>query len=182
MKINLIDRRRTPEAKGIITQQLPVYEKLVAGLGHSLWCFNLVLIEDSAMADLNGDFRDRFSVTDVLSFSDLLEQGTHPADLSQGTGGAGADLWLDDFTQVNVENDSIHIGEVILAPDFISDRCTNEAWSVESEFPMLVVHGALHLLGWDHQQTPEAVAMRNLEANILSVCSLEHPLKKQEGH
>ncbi len=52
---------------------------------------------------------------------------------------------------------------------------------MEQEFPLLVIHGALHLLGWEHEDELETEMMRNMEEERLTVCGLPHPLRKNEG-
>ena len=47
----------------------------LAGLGREEWCVDLVLVDDRAMAELNGDFRGNPDVTDVLSFTYLEDEG-----------------------------------------------------------------------------------------------------------
>ncbi len=177
----LVDRRQRPGADDLVSAQMKMYERLVVDLGQPGWSFDLVLIEDEAMTNLNSQFRSRDVVTDVLSFSYLMEEGPGTCDLSRGSLGAGADLWLDDLAVPGGREDPVQVGEVVLAPGFITTRCQSESWSLQDEFPMLVVHGALHLLGWDHLLSDEAAAMRNLEAKLLAECGLSHPLRIQEG-
>ncbi len=178
----MVDRRLRPAAKDLVLTQENIFERLVGGLGKPDWAFDLVLLEDEAMATLNSRFRSRASVTDVLSFSYLMEEGPGNSDLSRGCHGAGADLWLDHLEEAGCQDHPAQVGEVILAPGFITTRCQMRNWLLEDEFPMLVVHGALHLLGWDHRDMDEAAAMRDLEEELLLKCGLSHPLRSQEGH
>ena len=177
----LVERRHRPPTNDLVLEQLRVFEALVEELGQPRWTFDLVLVEDDAMANLNSKFRSRTSVTDVLSFSYLQEQGEGPCDLSTGVLGAGVDLWVDSLAESPDGDGLTEIGEVVLAPNFITSRCLDQGWSVVEEFPMLVVHGALHLLGWDHMDEKEAEAMRNLEEKFLQSNGLIHPLKSRKG-
>lgn len=173
MKPLLGDRTGTDEARRV-SELLEESGRWVASLGHREWTFDLVLVGDAVMQDLNGRFRGQDRVTDVLSFSDLsggtAEEGRAP-DLAAGEAGAWCDLWRDGpgFAEAPV-------GEVILAPDFIVARCRANGWPLETEIPMLVVHGCLHLLGWDHMEEEQARAMRRLETRCLAACGLAHPL------
>lgn len=154
------------------------------GLGDANWCFELALVSNQQMRELNGRFRGRHRVTDVLSFGGQLfsedqlssrgledDRGGCP-DLSQGVAGAYADLWLD----TTVPQEPPTVGEVVLAPDFILDRCREKRWPLAEEIPMLVVHGCLHLLGWDHKEKEQGRAMQELEKLRLEACGLPHPL------
>ena len=64
-------------------------------------------------------------------------------------------------------------GEIVLAPGFITRRCRGNAWPEELEMPMLVVHGLMHILGWDHHTDAEAEAMEEREAEHLATIGLE---------
>lgn len=182
MRLKIIERCHQSDSSKLVLSQNNIYNQLVRDLGHSDWCLDLVLVEDDAMINLNSQFRSKPSVTDVLSFSYLLEEGEGPCDLAYGKYGAGADLWLDPFAEPDHETQLKHIGEIILAPGFIASRCQDQNWLVNAEFPMLVVHGTLHLLGWDHIQEKEKEAMQDLEEHCLQDCELIHPLRSPEGH
>ena len=71
------------------------------------------------------------------------------------------------------------VGEIVLAPVFISRRCRENDWPVDLEFPMLVVHGLLHVLGWDHLEDLERQAMQDIEEKVLGTVNLTHPLRQR---
>ena len=142
----------------------------VALLGGEAWPVNLVLVDDARMEELNREFRDAEGVTDVLSFSYLADTGQGAPDLAAGDRGARRNLWREDAEAEDV------VGEIILAPAFVTGRCREEGWPVEAEFALLVVHGCLHLLGWEHDDRNERRLMRELEAEVLGSMGLAHPL------
>ncbi len=180
MNLRLVNRCSTGNAADLFGGQLPLFSRLVEGLGRPEWFFDLVLVDDSVMADLNSKFRGKEGVTDVLSFANLLTEGDRPCDLPGREGHAFSDLWVDDFSRLPSGDQTIQIGEVILAPVFVVDRCLENQWSVPDELALLVVHGVLHLLGWDHQTPAETRKMQELEGIILAACALPHPLRKEE--
>ncbi len=146
----------------------PPLAEALAGLGGQDWPANLVLADDGTVAAMNGRYRNREGVTDVLSFSYLLAEGRGDPDLRAGNRGAACDLWRESPPDV--------VGEVILAPDFVARRCLREGWSVGTEFTLLVIHGCLHLLGWDHGEPEMARTMRGLETELLGGMGMSHPL------
>ncbi len=146
----------------------PALTGVLAGLGGRDWPVNLVLASDDEVAAMNARYRQREGVTDVLSFSYLLTAGPPPPQLASGCRGAACDLWREDPPDV--------VGEVVLAPDFVAGRCRREGWSVGTEFTLLVIHGCLHILGWDHEEPRMRQAMRGLEAELLGGMGLAHPL------
>ena len=78
------------------------------------------------------------------------------------------------------ENDTTGVvGEVVLAPGFVTERCRRKGWPLEHEIPLLVVHGILHILGWDHASEAETVAMQAVEEEILFARGLPHPLRER---
>jgi len=146
----------------------PLLAEVVAGLGEPDWPANLVLAADGEVAELNHTYRGREGVTDVLSFSYLQNAGEGKPDLGAGQRGACHDLWVDQAGDV--------VGEIVLAPGFVTERCVREGWQVEAEFALLVIHGCLHLLGWDHEDPAMGKDMRNRESGLLAGMGLRHPL------
>lgn len=181
MILNLVDRRISPgpdeTALAFRGESWELLVRLVGGLGAADWPVDVVLLDDQSMVDLNRRFRDQDQVTDVLSFSYLEFAGTVPPDLPVGDGQAPTDIWL--AGGVEAENPGQAVGELVLAPVFIAARCAAGGWPLATEIPLLVVHGCLHLLGWDHE-TPSALqAMQEREEIILAEEGLPHPLRQR---
>ncbi len=183
MILRFVDRRTGPDtvgndwfAGGVRAELLA---RLAGQLGQPDWVVDVVLVDDEAMAKLNGDFRKTPGVTDVLSFSYLLETGPGPADLVGGQGHAFANLWLDTFAESKENETRQAVGEVVLAPRFIADRCRENGWPLEHEIPLLLIHGILHTLGWDHASADETEAMQAIEEGILAAEGLPHPLRER---
>jgi len=181
MILRLVDRRTGTgggPAPFALVGPWPDLRALVAGLGREDWHVDLVLVDDRAMAELNGDFRGRPDVTDVLSFTYLEDEGPDAPDLPAYEAGARHDLWWADPPGTAGSPEAV--GEVVLAPAFVARRCAEKGWPVEAEIPLLVVHGCLHLLGWEHERDTEREAMRDIEQDLLRTAGLEHPLRKGE--
>jgi probable rRNA maturation factor len=173
--LELVDRRRDrsaipPEFCGDRWQQL---QRLVAGAGGPAWAVDVVLVDDAEMNALNERFRGQREVTDVLSFSYLEPAGTGAPDLVEGVSFAAGDIWLS-----GTPGDE-NVGELVLAPGFIARRCAERNWSLAAEIPLLIVHGCLHLLGWDHTDPESGQAMRDQEAILLAEEGLTHPLRQR---
>ncbi len=172
MKIAWVERRLLPLVDSgcwLDTDAIPAeLATVVHELGRQDWEVNLVLASDAVVADLNQRYRGVEGVTDVLSFAYLESKGEGEPDLIAGCGGAAVDLWRSDPSDV--------VGEIVLAPDFVVKRCRAEGWSLTAEFSLLVLHGCLHLLGWDHQEAGLRAAMRKLETDLLAEMGLTHPL------
>ena len=150
-------------------------DRLAARVGRPNWTAELVCVDDAEMLRLNADYRGRETVTDVLSFPDLLESGDGGPDLAGGEREAWCDLWLDPLG-----GDEPSAGQIIMAPRFIAARCAERGWHPEHEVAMLTAHGLLHLLGWDHTEPAQRRAMREREAALLRSCGRPHPMRDEE--
>lgn len=176
MILGLVDRRgeRGPGAEAALCAPWALLEALAGGLGEPGWRVDVVLVDDEAMAGLNLAYRDVEGPTDVLSFSYLLEEGPGAAGVTAGARGARRDLWLEPGGAGTGEPPLV--GEVVLAPGFITGRCRERGWACDREMALLVVHGCLHILGWEHDDEADRRAMFDLETAVLGGCGLPHPL------
>lgn len=125
---------------------------------------NLALLatDDARIARLNADFRAKEQATNVLSW---------PADdLSAETPGGAPLLPEPDFP-----GEPPFLGDIALA----FETCAQEAAAGEKPLAEhtthLIVHGILHLLGYDHVQDPDAILMERLEVEILGELGLANP-------
>ena len=105
---------------------------------------SVVVVSLDEMTSLNDKYRGKKSPTDVLSFP------------------------CDDPCSVVEPDEPIAIGDVILAPEVAEAQATEYGHTVEEELNLLVVHGVLHLLGYDHEVDEAAAAMQERERVILS--------------
>ena len=111
----------------------------------------LVMSDDASIKDLNKTYRGKDKATNVLSFPST--ESLLPGE----------------------ENEPVHIGDVILAYDYVSEEAKNEKKALQTHLSHLVVHGVLHLLGYDHETTKDAEAMETLEIKLMKQLGLENP-------
>ena len=118
---------------------------------------SLVLADDALVQTLNRDYRDKDQPTNVLSFA-LLDD-------------------LDDTDDVLAREQGmpILIGDVILAFETVQREVGEQGKSVGDHLTHLVIHGVLHLLGYDHQSDPDADRMERLETSILARMGIADP-------
>jgi len=179
MRLCLVDRRTgaDPDMSDFQGERWAQLGRLAAVVGGQDWPVDLVLVSDEEIATLNRQYRQVAAVTDVLSFSYLLSTGTGACDLIRGEAHAAVDLWREVLPGGADLSDAV--GELVLAPDFVADRCRASGWLLATEIPWLVVHGCLHLVGWDHEEPGERQAMQDIEADILAGEGLPHPLRRR---
>jgi len=109
----------------------------------------LTLIEDDEMASWNTQALGREGATDVLSLPvEALTPGQPPP-----PDPAGPPLLL---------------GDVMIAPDYVRRQAETLGLSLQDEMALMVTHGVLHLLGYDHQNDVEAEVMEARESHILA--------------
>ena len=107
---------------------------------------SFLITNDAEMAELNWEWRGAQGATNVLSF---------PGDLD----GPGSFL----------------LGDVVLALETIVTEATEADIPVADHLTHLVVHGVLHLLGYDHKTNAEAEKMEALEIEILQSLGIPDP-------
>lgn len=176
MILGLVDRRtrREPPAVDAVAAPWSVLAGLAGAVGPADWLVEVVLVDDEAMAGLNLAYRGAEGPTDVLSFSYLLDEGPGEPGVQAGEHGARRDLWLDPVG-AGAGLSSL-AGEVVLAPGFIHGRCAERGWPTDREMALLVVHGCLHILGWEHDTEADRRQMQDVEASALRGYGLAHPL------
>lgn len=113
-----------------------------------------LLVSDDEMVAYNKRFLDRVGPTDVLAFP--------VEDLTPG---------------VVPDRDSnappLLLGDVIVAPTYIRSQAEMFEVSFENELSLMVVHGLLHLLGYDHQNDEDAELMEGRERDLLAKVGVE---------
>ena len=103
---------------------------------------------------LNRHYRGKDYATNVLSF---------PAELPEGLP-KGMKLPL--------------LGDLVLCAPVIAREAREQGKPLRAHYAHLTVHGALHLLGWDHEDAREADAMEQLERQILAGIGLPDPYRE----
>ena len=114
---------------------------------------DVLLTDDGEMQALNGKWREKDKPTDVLSF---------PADPDDSPPGAQRFL-----------------GDLALGFGVVSADSEKLERSMDLHLTHLLVHGFLHLLGYDHISSEDAVVMEGLEMRILAPLGLPDPYGDQ---
>lgn len=108
---------------------------------------SVLLTDDRAISDLNAEWRSKQGPTNVLSF---------PA----GNALAG---------------DTVLLGDVVVALETVQREAAEAGIPDVDHLSHLVVHGVLHLLGFDHETNPDAEEMEAREVSILAGLGVPNP-------
>ena len=129
-------------------QEIPVPEARLSALArHALDCLNVdgtaelsvLLITADHMRRLNARFAGEDRATDVLAFP-MMEE----------------------------EEGSLLLGDVVVCPEVARTNARDRHETLERELEVLLVHGTLHLLGYDHQGAEDKARMEERLAQVIS--------------
>ena len=114
---------------------------------------SITIVSDQEMARLNADALGKKAPTDVLSFPlEEMQPGLPPPFLIDGPPRL--------------------LGDIVIAPDYIRRQAQDLDVSFQDEVALMITHGVLHLIGYDHQTDSEAEAMEHRERIILKAQGL----------
>lgn len=147
LRINLRDEQKLLDFE---LRYLPFLEKLILGKfperfeSADDFQIDVAIVTDEEIKNLNRDYRHKDYVTDVLSFAYEESSVAFP-----------------------VSGEAKPLGEIMISFDQVKRQAVEFKTGVEKEFYLLLIHGILHLLGYDHMEYEEAATMEMLEDQIL---------------
>lgn len=110
---------------------------------------SVVFTDDASIKFLNAQWRDKDKATNVLSFPAFrVKAGSQPGPM---------------------------LGDIVIAYETVAREAADEGKPVNNHLTHLVVHGFLHLLGYDHETDVEAEEMERLEREILHALAISDP-------
>ncbi|MCJ7575322.1 MAG: rRNA maturation RNase YbeY [Dehalococcoidia bacterium] len=109
---------------------------------------SLVVTDSETVQRLNRDYRGIDEPTDVLAFYMLPQKGA-------------------DFSFALPPDGVTRLGEVLVSYPQALAQAKEQGHSLERELALLVIHGILHLLGYDHEKPAEESKMRERERELL---------------
>lgn len=112
---------------------------------------SLALVSDEKIQSLNAQYRHKDQPTNVLSFP-------------------GAEI--DGFTPL--------LGDIVLAYETVVRESSERSIKLDDHIVHLIVHGFLHLLGYDHESEAEAQTMESIEIKTLEGLGIDNPYVKGE--
>lgn len=111
---------------------------------------SIIFVDNRKIKSLNKKYRRKNKVTDILSFDYKENKNSFPG-----------------FTEKN------YLGDIIISHERLKKQAKENGKTTEQEFCSLLVHGLLHLFGYDHHRKKDRERMEKMESMIL---------KKTFGH
>jgi probable rRNA maturation factor len=130
-----------------------VGEKALAALARPRAECSVLLVDDSAMAELNHAYRGVTGPTDVLAFP--MAQGRF--------GSISPDV----------------LGDVVISVETAARQARSRKADVRGELALLLVHGILHLVGYDHGSAKGRRRMWEKQRLILQACGVQAPTARK---
>lgn len=109
------------------------------------------IVDEAEMSELNRVYRDKDSVTNVLSFPFELPPGMPAGEMET------------------------ELGDIVVCAAVVENEARAQHKRSEAHWAHMVIHGFLHLLGYDHQQQDEAQQMESLETTVLDSLGYADP-------
>jgi len=132
------------------------------GLDPDAFEISLLGCDDARIADLNRDFRGKPAPTNVLSWPSRNRAPDTP--------GAAPAL-----------PEAGELGDIAIAHDTCAREAAEAGRPFAAHVTHLLVHGTLHLLGYDHITDEDAALMESLEIEILATLGLPDPYREAGG-
>lgn len=120
---------------------------------------SIFFVSPADMTDLNAEHMGESGPTDVLSFP---IDGGAVVEVDNGGGSRGPDRPDPDRSDLPVL-----LGDVVICPEVARGQAPTHAGTLDDELALLVVHGVLHVLGWDHRTDEERARMWQRQRDLL---------------
>lgn len=148
------DEGGIPESDAIVSW----VTRAVEASGHNVLVDALVsvsvrIVDAAEIRTLNRDYRGQDKATNVLSFS-AGEIAGLPSEAERP------------------------LGDVIVCASVVSDEASEQGKELNDHWAHMIVHGTLHLLGFDHATNEQAAEMEGLETQILNANGVDDPYRE----
>lgn len=127
-----------------------VLDELV--LPNKIFTLGATFLSDKDMQQYNAQYRHKNKPTNVLSFP-----------------------MIEDFSSLKKEPEPVELGDILLAYETIKKEAKDQGKTLRDHVAHLLVHGCLHLFGYDHMTKKDEKEMEELEIRILAEMGIENP-------
>ena len=163
---NLADRRWQPLLEAGRQTCLVLADNFARKMQLPAFEVSILWTDDTEMAGLNQQFRQKQGSTNILSFPALAKL---PDSLSSQSASGQP------VSGQSVSSGPVFLGDMALSFDVLTKEAVQNGQKPEHHLAHLFLHGLLHLTGYDHQEETEAEEMETLEIQLLSEVNIANP-------
>ena len=142
-----------PNAENLAAQAIDKARRVTKIKLHKDAEVSVLLVDDARIRSLNAQWRNIDKATNVLSFP-----ASAPGKLAS----------------------NLLLGDIVIAFETVQREAGDESKSLANHFSHLVVHGFLHLIGYDHENEGDAETMEALEIKVLAGLKIANPYSETE--
>jgi probable rRNA maturation factor len=121
--VEIINRQRGRRVQSTIWKHFA--QRAIDAIGKRKYAVTIVFLNNTAMRKLNRQFRGKSNATDVLSFPAAPEP---------------------------FEKGELNLGEIVISVETAARQAKENSLSFSNEIQQLILHGLLHLYGYDHEK------------------------------
>ena len=152
-----IDLQKATEAQIPVSDECLISWAKLPLLSHKKSAeLTLRLVEAEEITELNHNYRKQNKATNVLAFPTLLPEG--------------------------IELEYPLLGDVIICPSVLQAESLEQGTALDAHWAHIVIHGVLHLLGYDHIKESDAELMQELEITLLAKLGFDNPYQREGDH
>ncbi len=151
-------------------QQLRDWANVVLSKASPPYALTLRIVDSEESTQLNETYRKKNGPTNVLSFP-FVQDNDLPAEANVS----------EEAEEANMTADTRYLGDIVLCAPVIASEADAQHKPLLDHWAHMVIHGCLHLLGYDHQHDRDAAKMEALEKNYLASLGLPDPYEQHES-
>ncbi|MFM8387718.1 MAG: rRNA maturation RNase YbeY [Actinomycetota bacterium] len=129
---------------------------------------SVLFVDEATIAEMNRVHMEKDGATDVLAFpidAVVVGESPGPGRVSRGP----------DRPEVDADDHPLLLGDVVVCPAVAARQAPTHAGNLDDELALLITHGVLHVLGYDHADDDQRIAMQRRESALLEEFHLGRP-------
>jgi probable rRNA maturation factor len=145
-------------AMPVTEAQIQFWAEVAVGDQDTDYSLTLRVVDEDESQSLNKAYRGMDKPTNILSF-----EGDPMDDLPQ------------EVREALMEDELAHLGDLVICAPVLAQEAFEQGKTLEAHWAHMMVHGCLHLLGYDHLEEVQAQEMEQLERDILASLGYSDP-------